>query len=252
MSPISTGRPLVLLDPEGALDQVVVAPGAHDPPEGLDGAGRRDQPRAGGVVGPLPGVHRDRLLLGRVDQRVGEGDEVEEVIGVEVGEDHRVDLGVVDPLAELPEDAVAAVEQDLRLVGLDQVAAAGAAGVLPGRRLAEHGDFQGKQPHGPAGTVTGFGGSLAAARRRAMRRAWPGRASAARAAGAEPGPRECRAGRWDRASRGRGRRGRGAWKKQSSHVTAALRARLSAKFAPSPLSIYGGPSDLRRIFRPGH
>jgi len=53
------------------------------------------------------------------------------VVGVEVGEEDRVDLGVVGVLAELAEDAVPAVEQDLRLVRLDQIAAAGLAGVLP-------------------------------------------------------------------------------------------------------------------------
>ena len=48
----------------------------------------------------------------------------------------------VDPLAELPEHPVAAVEQHVRVAVLDQVAAAGAAGVLPGRRLPEHRDSQ--------------------------------------------------------------------------------------------------------------
>jgi hypothetical protein len=73
------------------------------------------------------------------------------VVGVEVGDDHRIDLGVVDPLAELAEDSVAAVEQHLRLVGLDQIAAASSAGVLPGRRFAQHGDLQGSCPMAPPG-----------------------------------------------------------------------------------------------------
>jgi hypothetical protein len=96
-------------------------------------------------------VHRDRLLLRGVDQRVREGDQVEEVIGVEVGDDHAVHLGVVDPLAELAEDAVAAVEQDLGAIRLDQVAAASPSRVLPGGRLAEHGDLQLSSPIAPPG-----------------------------------------------------------------------------------------------------
>jgi hypothetical protein len=60
----------VLLDPERALDQVLVAPGPHHPTEGLRRPGWSDEPRMGRLIRPLPGVHRDRLLLRRVDQRV--------------------------------------------------------------------------------------------------------------------------------------------------------------------------------------
>ena len=77
-----------------------------------------------------------------VGERVGVGDQVEEVVGVEVRDRDRVDLHVVDPLAQLAEHAVAAVEQQPRAALLDQVAAASAAGVLPGRRLPQHGDSQ--------------------------------------------------------------------------------------------------------------
>jgi hypothetical protein len=62
------------------------------------------------------------------------------VVGVEMGEDHRIDVDVVDPLPQLPEDAVAAIDQDRRVVLLHEIARAGASGVLPGGRLAEHGD----------------------------------------------------------------------------------------------------------------
>jgi hypothetical protein len=55
------------------------------------------------------------------------------VIGVEVGDDHRVHLGVVEPLTQLAEHPVPAVEQDPGLPLLDQIAAASSAGVLPGR-----------------------------------------------------------------------------------------------------------------------
>src|SRR5829696_2105866 len=220
---------LVLLDPEGALDQVVVAPGPDDLPEGLLRSRRRDQPRPGGLIGPLPDVHRDRLLLRRVDQRVGVRDEVEEVIRVQVGDEDAVDLGVVDALPELAEDAVPAIEQDLRRVRLEEVSTASPPGVLPGRTLAEHGELH-DRPMSPArtlnGLVHGFAvktgcASPSAAAHPRIKAATPplqvarpggrfGPEAAAPAAGAGPGPRGCRAGRWGRASRVRGRRVRGA------------------------------------------
>jgi hypothetical protein len=67
LDPVAGG---VFLDPEGALDQVIVSPRADHPAKRLDGTGRRDQPRMGRVVGALPDVNRHRLLLGRVDQRI--------------------------------------------------------------------------------------------------------------------------------------------------------------------------------------
>ena len=70
---------------------------------------------------------------------------------MKMGDEHRVDLGVVDLLPELAEDPVPAVEQDLRPLRLDQISAAGPPGVLPGRRLAEHGDSQRRDPIAPAG-----------------------------------------------------------------------------------------------------
>ena len=83
---------------------------------------------------------RHRLLARRVGQRVGERHEVEEVVGVQVRDHDRVDVDVVDEAPQLGEHAVAAVEQQVEAVLLDQVAAAGPVRVLPGRRLAEHGD----------------------------------------------------------------------------------------------------------------
>ena len=62
---------VVLLDREGLLDQLLVPPGPDDGAEGLAGAGRDDQPRAGRVVGAgMPG-HRHRLLARGQQQRVG-------------------------------------------------------------------------------------------------------------------------------------------------------------------------------------
>ena len=60
----------VLLQIERVLDQVVVAPGSDDRAERLAAAGRADQPRLlrAGVAGPA--LDRNRLPLGRVDQRV--------------------------------------------------------------------------------------------------------------------------------------------------------------------------------------
>jgi hypothetical protein len=53
------------------------------------------------------------------------------VVRVQVGDDDRVDLRVVAEPPQLGEDAVAAVDQDGRPVLLDEVAGAGAVGVLP-------------------------------------------------------------------------------------------------------------------------
>ena len=50
--------------------------------------------RAGSSV-PGPAGDRHRLLARRVGERVGVGDQVEEVVGVQVGDQHRVDVGVV-------------------------------------------------------------------------------------------------------------------------------------------------------------
>jgi hypothetical protein len=85
-------------------------------------------------------VHRHRLLARRVGQRVGEGNDVEDVVGVQVGDDHRVDVDVVTKSPQLGEHAVAAVDQQARVALLDEVAAARAVGVLPGRRLTQDGD----------------------------------------------------------------------------------------------------------------
>src|SRR6476660_10346206 len=52
---LAAGR--VLLEAEGALDQVVVAPGPNHLPEGLLGVWRCDQPRTCRVVRPFPGVN---------------------------------------------------------------------------------------------------------------------------------------------------------------------------------------------------
>src|SRR6185503_9664142 len=60
------------------------------------------------------------------------------MIGVQVGDDDRVDARVVAVAPKLREDAVPAVEQHGRPVFLDQVAAARAVRVLPGGRFAQH------------------------------------------------------------------------------------------------------------------
>ena len=60
-------------------------------------------------------------------------DEVEDVVGVQVADHDRVDVRVVDVAAQLGEHAGAAVEQHGRCAGpaCDEVAGAGAVGVLP-------------------------------------------------------------------------------------------------------------------------
>jgi hypothetical protein len=81
---------------------------------------------------------RHRLLARGEQQRVREGAEVEEVVRVHVGDADRVDVDVVVVLAQLRERAVAAIDDERRLALGDQVAAAGASGILPSRGLAEH------------------------------------------------------------------------------------------------------------------
>ncbi len=103
---------------------------------------RGDEARAGGLGDARPAVHRDRLLPWRVGQRAREGHEVEDVVGVQVGDDHRVHGDVVAVAAQLAEDAAAAVQQDAGPGLLDEISTAGTAGVLPRRRLAEHRDAQ--------------------------------------------------------------------------------------------------------------
>ena len=95
-------------------------------------AGRNVEGGAGWAVRARPAIHGNRLLARRVGERVGVRDEVEEVVGVQVGDHDGVHVHVVDPLAQLGEDPVAAVHQDGGVVLFDQVARAGAAGVLPG------------------------------------------------------------------------------------------------------------------------
>ena len=93
-----------------------------DAPERVAAAGRHVQLGPRGVVGAGPAVDRHRLLARRVGERVGVRHEVEEVVGVEVRDDDGVDVDVVDPLAQLPEHAVAAVDDDRAAVFLDEVA----------------------------------------------------------------------------------------------------------------------------------
>ncbi len=82
---------------------------------------------------------------GPVGQRVGEGDEVEEVVGVQVADDQRVHFRVREALAQLGEHAVAAVQEERSPALVHEVAAARAAGVGPGRRFAQDGDAHGRE-----------------------------------------------------------------------------------------------------------
>jgi hypothetical protein len=112
---------VVLAQVEGPLDQVLVAPRAHHAAEAVTRAGRRVERRAG-RLGPA---------VRPVGQRVGERHEVEEVVGVQVRDDHRVHRGVVGEPAQLAEHAVAAVDEQAAAFVLHQVTGAGAVGVLP-------------------------------------------------------------------------------------------------------------------------
>ena len=75
-----------------------------------------------------------------VAQPGGERHEIEDVIGVQVRDHDRVDRGVVHVPAQLGEHPRPAVEQHDLAATLDEVAGAGAVGVLPGGGLPENGD----------------------------------------------------------------------------------------------------------------
>jgi hypothetical protein len=147
---VELARGLVLGEVERVLDQVVVAPAADHAAERLLGARGRVQLGPGRVVRAGPAVHGHRLLARRVRERVRVRDQVEEVVGVQVRDDDGVHVDVVDPLAQLAEHAVAAVEQHRRLPLLKQIPRTGAPGVLPGGRLA-----QDRQSH--IATLSGLG-----------------------------------------------------------------------------------------------
>ena len=172
------------------------------------------------VRGAGPAVDRHRLLARRVGQRVRVRHEVEEVVRVQVGDEHRVDVDVVDDLAQLGEHAVAAVEQQAVALLLDEVSGAGAVGVLPGGRLAQDRDLH------CGGTLSAPGGSrvqrrlllrASAAPTRPAGGAPGGTRSAAAAAGA--GPPDGSGGTSGTARRNRARRGGCCLKKQSSQLT---------------------------------
>src|SRR4051812_43876655 len=121
----------VLAQVEGVVDEVLRPPRAGDPPEHVPRAGRRDEPRAGRLVGARPHVHGHRLLARGVRERIGVGDDVEDVVGVEMREDDRVDLRVIPEAPELPEDAVAHVEHHVGVALGEEIPTARTVDVLP-------------------------------------------------------------------------------------------------------------------------
>ena len=88
--------------------------------------------RARGVGGAGVPADGHGLLARRIAQGVAERDQVEEVIGVQVGDQHRIDIDVVAVPAQLGEHSVAAVEQQREATLLNQVSAACPGRVLPG------------------------------------------------------------------------------------------------------------------------
>jgi hypothetical protein len=75
---------------------------------------------------------------------------------MQVRDDDGVDVDVVAEPAELGEDAVAAVQEQADALLLNEVSAAGAVGVLPGRGLPQDGDAQTRRSLSatvPCGTV---------------------------------------------------------------------------------------------------
>jgi hypothetical protein len=83
------------------------------------------------------------LLARRVAERVAERDQVQEVIGMQVADQDRVDVDVVAMAAQLGEDTVAAVKEQREVALLDQISAACPGGVLPGWLLAQHRNLHG-------------------------------------------------------------------------------------------------------------
>ena len=100
-------------------------------PEQLARAHRRPQLRAGRLIGSRPASHWHRLLTGRVCERVAEGHQIEDVVGVEMADQNGVDVDVITEATQLGKNPVAAVEQQRELPMLDQVPAAGTVDVLP-------------------------------------------------------------------------------------------------------------------------
>lgn len=170
---------------------------------------------------------------------------------MQVGDQDRVDLGVVQVLAELSEHAVAAVEQHVGLARLDQEAAAGAPGVLPGGRLAQDCESQlSATIAAPAANTTASPGSAAPLRARLRRPGWPreprgrgSRASAAPAGGAGPGRQECRAGRSGTARRAPGRRGCGGGRSSHRNSPFAHYCALDRRPSSPRSSLVIDPSD---------
>lgn len=98
------------------------------------------------MVGPRPAVNRDWLLARSVGEGIGVGDEVEEVVRVQMGDENRVNVEVVAEAPKLGEHAVAAIQQQRLTFLLDQVAAARPVGVLPRGRLAQDRDAHADDP----------------------------------------------------------------------------------------------------------
>ena len=86
--PPSAAIRVVLLELEGVLDQILVAPAADHPPEDSRAPGGAIRARSRGAVGAGPRRHGNRLLARGVGERVGVGDEVEDVVGVQVADEH--------------------------------------------------------------------------------------------------------------------------------------------------------------------
>ena len=124
---------LVLADLEGLDDRVARPERPSDGAQHFIATCRHKQFWSRRWVGSRPAR--------RVGQRVGVWHQVEAVVAVEVADNDRVDLGVVDPLAQLAENAAAAIDEELRTGRFDEVAAAGSTSVWPRRRLAKNCDL---------------------------------------------------------------------------------------------------------------
>ena len=80
-------------------------------------------------------------FLGPVEQRVGEWDEVKDVITMRMADYDRVKLPVVNATSQLAEHTVPAINKNSGCVRFHEVAAAGTISILPGGGTSDDRDF---------------------------------------------------------------------------------------------------------------
>ena len=138
---IGAAAGLVLLDEEGVFDEIGrEADGGEEAGEHFPAAGGQQQADAAGVGAAEIAAKPE-----------AEGEQVDEVVGVHVGDDDGVDAAIGHAGEQRGGDAGSAVEQDARPARFDEVAGTCAACGRAGGPRAQNG-----QPHGaPTGLAAG-------------------------------------------------------------------------------------------------